>query len=887
MDSGTVRQKFLDFFKEKAHLIVPSAPLVLKNDPSLLFTNSGMVQFKDYFLGNATPKSKRIADTQKCLRVSGKHNDLEDVGFDTYHHTMFEMLGNWSFGDYFKKEAIEWAWELLTEVYQLPKDRLYASVFGGDQSDNLPADDEALHIWKPIVGEDRIIYGTKKDNFWEMGDTGPCGPCSEIHIDLRTDAEIKKIPGKDLINQDHPQVVEIWNLVFIQFNRLANGGLENLPDKHVDTGMGFERLCMAIQGKKSNYDTDVFTPLMDFIAVEAKTKYGSDEKKDIAIRVIADHVRAVSFAIADGQLPSNTGAGYVIRRILRRAVRYGFSYLEFKEPFMYRLVPLLADQLIGIFPGLHQQQEYVTRVIIEEEQSFLRTLEKGLKRIESITTGLANITLWNSLAGNHTWVSPSVIPGTIAFELYDTFGFPFDLTSLIAREKGLTVDEKGFLQEMDKQKARSKADAVKETGDWITVNDGEKPEFVGYTSLVATSKLLRYRTVRQKNKELFQLVFERTPFYAESGGQVGDTGMIESGNEKINIVDTKKESELIVHYAERLPKEMRGIFSLSVNAQKRQLTMDNHSATHLMHAALRQVLGSHVEQRGSLVNDKILRFDFSHFAPMSEEEIKKVEDLVNEKIRENIILDEKLNVPIEKAKEMGAMALFGEKYGDFVRVITFDKNYSVELCGGTHVPSTGQIGLFKILSESSVAAGVRRIEAVTANGAVDYINHEIKLLNEVRALLKHPKDLAMAIQNLLEEKHDLEKKLEELHQRQANQIKEALVGRGENANGLFAIIEKIELPSADALKNIAYALRNQFENLFLVLAADINGKPQVAVMLGAKTEATKQFHAGEIIKDLAKEIGGGGGGQPFYATAGGKNLNGLDAVVKKAQQLVK
>lgn len=871
MDSGTVRQKFLDFFKEKAHLIVPSAPLVLKNDPSLLFTNSGMVQFKDYFLGNSVPKAKRIADTQKCLRVSGKHNDLEDVGFDTYHHTMFEMLGNWSFGDYFKKEAIDWAWELLTEVYKLPKDRLYASVFGGDKSDNLPADDEALQYWKPIVGEDRIIYGTKKDNFWEMGDTGPCGPCSEIHIDLRSEDEVKKIPGKDLVNKDHPQVVEIWNLVFIQFNRLSNGSLENLPDKHVDTGMGFERLCMAIQGKKSNYDTDVFTPLMDFIAAEAKTKYGKDGKKDIAIRVIADHIRAVSFAIADGQLPSNTGAGYVIRRILRRAVRYGFSYLEFKEPFLFRLVPILANQLQDVFPELHQQREYVTRVIIEEEQSFLRTLEKGLKRIEAIEPQLKN----------------NLINGELAFELYDTFGFPFDLTSLIAREKGLTVDEKGFLQEMEKQKARSKADAVKETGDWITVNEGEKPEFVGYSNLAASSRLLRYRKVKQKNKELFQLVFETTPFYAESGGQVGDTGVIEIGEEKIKVIDTKKESELIVHYTEKLPSDLSGIFNLKVDASKRQLTMDNHSATHLMHAALRQVLGNHVEQRGSLVNDKILRFDFSHFAPMTEEEIRKVEELVNEKIRNNILLDEKQHVPISKAKEMGVMALFGEKYGDFVRVITFDPKFSVELCGGTHVTATGQIGLFKILSESSVAAGIRRIEAVTANGAVEYINNEMHLLNEVRNLLKNPKDLTTAAKTLLEEKHNLEKKLEGLYQQQANQIKDSLAQRGKKANGLLTIIEKIELPNADALKNIAYALRNQFDDLFLVLAADINGKPQVAVMLGAKTEATKQFHAGEIIKDLAKEIGGGGGGQPFYATAGGKNLNGLDAVVKKAQQLVK
>ncbi|MFZ1806894.1 MAG: alanine--tRNA ligase [Cyclobacteriaceae bacterium] len=871
MDSGTIRKKFLDFFEKRAHLVVPSAPLVLKNDPSLLFTNSGMVQFKDYFLGNSTPKSSRITDTQKCLRVSGKHNDLEDVGFDTYHHTMFEMLGNWSFGDYFKKEAITWAWELLTEVYQLPKDRLYASVFGGDKEDNLPVDTEALDYWKPIVGEDRIIYGTKKDNFWEMGDTGPCGPCSEIHIDLRPQEEVDKTPGKDLVNMDHPQVVEIWNLVFIQFNRLASGQLENLPDKHVDTGMGFERLCMAIQGKKSNYDTDVFTPLIDFIAKEAKVQYGQDEKKDIAIRVIADHVRAVSFAISDGQLPSNTGAGYVIRRILRRAVRYAFSYLDIKEPFLSKLVPILADQLKVPFPDLYNQREFVIRVIIEEEQAFLRTLDRGLARIDSLLDK-KNI---------------QIVSGEEAFELYDTFGFPFDLTLLIChKERGFSVDEKGFLREMEKQKARSKADAVKETGDWETVNDGDKPEFVGYENLSATTRLLRYRKVKQKNKELYQLVFERTPFYAESGGQVGDTGLLESDKEKIKVVDTKKENELIVHYTEKLPEKLDGIFNLKVDAQKRQLTMDNHTATHLMHAALREVLGSHVEQRGSLVNEKILRFDFSHFAPMTEEEISKVEDIVNKKIRENIPLNEQRNVPIEEAKGMGAMALFGEKYGDFVRVITFDPKYSVELCGGTHVSATGQIGLFKITSESSVAAGIRRIEAMTAEGAEQYLNNEVKVLQEVRALLKNPKDIAAATKNLVEEKHNLEKKLEELFQQQANQLKDGLAQRSEQSNGLTLIIEKVDLPNGDALKNIAYALRNQFEDLLMILAANVNGKPQVAVMLGTKTEAGKKYHAGEMIKILAKEIGGGGGGQPFYATAGGKNLNGLDAVVKKGREMV-
>lgn len=870
LDSGTIRHKFLDFFEKKAHLIVPSAPLVLKNDPSLLFTNSGMVQFKDYFLGNSLPKSKRIADTQKCLRVSGKHNDLEDVGFDTYHHTMFEMLGNWSFGDYFKKEAIAWAWELLTEVYRLPKDRLYASVFGGDKSDNLPVDEEAIEFWKPIVGEDRIIHGSKKDNFWEMGETGPCGPCSEIHIDLRPEEEVRKISGKELVNKDHPQVVEIWNLVFIQFNRLASGKLENLPDKHVDTGMGFERLCMAVQVKTSNYDTDVFSPLMNFIAAEAKTSYGRDEKQDIAIRVIADHVRAVSFAISDGQLPSNTGAGYVIRRILRRAVRYAFSYLNFKEPFMHRLVPLLAEQMKTAFPELFQQQEYVSRVIVEEEQSFLRTLEKGLKRMEGIELEL----------------SGKVIGGEMAFELYDTFGFPLDLTSLIAREKGLTVDEEGFNEEMKKQKARSKADAVKETGDWVTVNEGEKPEFVGYENLSASSRLLRYRKIKQKNKELYQLVFERTPFYAESGGQVGDSGIIENDKETLPVIDTKKENDLIVHYAEKLPSKLDAIFNLKVDTLKRQLTMDNHSATHLMHAALRQVLGSHVEQRGSLVNEKILRFDFSHFAAMTPEEVSEVEKIVNARIRENIKLEEQRNVPIEKAKSMGAMALFGEKYGDFVRVITFDPKYSVELCGGTHVSSTGQIGLFKILNESSVAAGVRRIEAVTAQGAESFMKEQLGLLDEVRSILKNPKDLVSTARGLVEEKHALEKKLEGLFQRQANQLKDNLAQQAIKTSDHTVIIEKVDLPNADALKNVAYALRNQFDDLFMVLAANIDGRPQVAVMLGEATEKTKKYHAGEMVKALAKEIGGGGGGQPFFATAGGKDLSGLDKVVKQAKDLL-
>ena len=934
MDSRQIRNNFLEFFENKGHKIVPSAPLVLKNDPALVFTNSGMVQFKDYFLGNAMPPSKRIADTQKCLRVSGKHNDLEDVGLDTYHHTLFEMLGNWSFGDYFKKEAIAWAWELLTEVYQLPKDRLYVSVFGGDKDDNLSIDQEAFDLWKSFVEEDRIILGNKKDNFWEMADVGPCGPCSEIHIDLRPIDEVKKKPGNELVNNDHPQVVEIWNLVFMEFERSWKAGgsnalmqfdlsltntdkkareklrsasttLKPLPAKNVDTGMGFERLCMAIQAKTSNYDTDVFRPLMDFICNNVKPesyKYGTDTKKDIAVRVMADHIRAVSLAISDGQLPSNTGAGYVIRRILRRAVRYGFSYLNFKEPFMHRLVPLLALQLKDVFPELHHQLEYVGKVVHEEEISFLRTLEKGIKRFEEVLPAKDElvdtqklvvasskdgmIDAMNTADIKFKISETSIIPGFFAFELYDTFGFPLDLTSLIARERGLRVNETGFHDEMTKQKTRSKADAAKETGDWVVVSEGEKPEFIGYDNWSASSKILRYRKVKQKNKELFQLVLDKTPFYAESGGQVGDTGILEIGTEKIHVIDTKKENDLIVHWVEKLPTNLEGNVNAVIDSHKRTLSMSNHSATHLLHAALRQVLGKHVEQKGSLVNDKILRFDFSHFAAMTSEEIYKVETLVNEKIRENIQLNEQRNVPIEKAKSLGAMALFGEKYGDFVRVITFDPKYSVELCGGTHVPFTGSIGLLKITSESSVAAGVRRIEAVTSEGAQEFVNQSLAMLGEVKSLLKNPKDLAASVQSLIEEKQLLEKKLEVINIERANLIKEDLVRKAVKQNGITLINEKVTVPSADALKNIAYALRNQFEDLVMVLAADVEGKPNVAVMLGEKIEASKKYHAGNMVKELAKEIDGGGGGQPFYATAGGKNLGGLEIVNEKAKGLI-
>jgi len=907
MESGEIRQLFLEFFKNKGHQIVPSAPLVLKNDPTLLFTNSGMVQFKDYFLGNATPKSNRIADTQKCLRVSGKHNDLEEVGIDTYHHTMFEMLGNWSFGDYFKKEAIGWAWELLTQVYKLPKDRLYVSVFGGDKVDNLPGDKEAAGLWKKFVSDDRILHGKKKDNFWEMGETGPCGPCSEIHIDLRSEEEIKKKPGKELVNNDHPQVVEIWNLVFMEFNRKADGSLEKLPKQHVDTGMGFERLCMAIQRKTSNYDTDVFSPLINFIADAAKVKYKQDEKTDIALRVMADHIRAVSFAICDGQLPSNTGAGYVIRRILRRAVRYGFTFLNFKEPFLYKLVPVLSGQLKDVFAELESQKDYVSKVIFEEETSFLRTLEKGLRSLDNII----QLIMESIEIGNRkTEVLPSkVIPGHIAFELYDTFGFPLDLTSLIAGERGFSVNEKDFQEEMAIQRARSKADAEKSTGDWIIPGIIDEPltlvsddpryynpddAFVETESEIE-AKILKTRSFTKKGTEFLEIVLKQTPFYAESGGQVGDTGFITlSDGRKLRVFDTKKENGIRVHFVKIESKDVPTLTAditskpviATIDKDRRAAIMRNHSATHLLHAALREVLGKHVEQKGSLVNEKITRFDFSHFAAMTPEEIQKVEDRVNRKIRENIPLDVKQNVPIEEARKLGAMALFGEKYGDFVRVITFDPKFSVELCGGTHAPATGNIGLFKIISESSVAAGVRRIEAITADEAEKFVKENLNLLDQVKELLKNPKDLLTATKNLLEEKNALEKKLETVYQDKANQLKDELAKKVVKSDGYSLILEKVSVPNADAAKNIAYALRNQFDDLLLILAAEVEGKPQVTVMIGEKLALTNRYHAGNMVKELAKEIDGGGGGQPFFATAGGKNLTGLDRVLVRAKELV-
>ena len=873
MTSKIIRQQFLDFFKSKGHQIVPSAPIVVKNDPTLMFTNAGMNQFKDYFLGNAVPSSKRIADTQKCLRVSGKHNDLEDVGHDTYHHTMFEMLGNWSFGDYFKKESLEWAWELLTEVYKLPKDRLYVSVFGGDEKENMPLDSEAYDIWKSMVDEDRIIYGSKKDNFWEMGDTGPCGPCSEIHIDLRPQAEVDLVAGKDLVNNDHPQVIEIWNNVFIQFNRLANGSLENLPDKHVDTGMGFERLVRAIQNKSSNYDTDVFTHSIDFIANECGKKYGENEQIDIAMRVIADHIRAVAFAIADGQLPSNNKAGYVIRRILRRAVRYAYTFLDLKEPFFHKLIALLSDQFDGVFPELKAQEAFVTRVILEEEITFLKTLETGLKKLEEISI-------------SEQVKSSKTIDGKTVFELYDTFGFPVDLTALIAREKGLSIDEAGFEVEMEQQKARSKNAATQETGDWIILKDIDQVTFVGYDVLEAVSSISKYREIKTKNKSQFQIVLETTPFYGESGGQVGDTGYLEYNGVKTYITDTKKENDLIVLLADKLPNNISADFICVVDKKRRTSIENNHSVTHLLHAALKQVLGLHVNQKGSLVNDELLRFDFSHFTKVSDEELAQVEQIVNEKVKENISLYERRNVPIAEAKSLGAMALFGEKYGEFVRVITFDQNYSVELCGGTHVKSTGQIGLFKIVSESSVAAGVRRIEAVSATAAENYVNAELATLASVKEILKNPKDIAKTLEGILEEKAALQKQLEAFQLAALQDLKQQLLTKITNNGGVNYLFGEVKVHSADALKSLAFELKAKVDNLYCVLAADIDSKPQLAVMLSENLVSDKNLNAVSIVKELAKEIQGGGGGQAFFATAGGKDLSGLSRAISKAELAV-
>ena len=866
MTATEIRKAFLDYFASKGHQIVASAPMVIKNDPTLMFTNAGMNQFKDIFLGNSPVKYKRIANTQKCLRVSGKHNDLEEVGVDTYHHTMFEMLGNWSFGDYFKEDAIAWAWDLLTNVYKIPKDRLYVTVFEGDAKESLDFDQEAYDFWKQWIAEDRILKGNKKDNFWEMGDTGPCGPCSEIHVDLRTEAQRKAVDGKTLVNESHPQVIEIWNNVFMQFNRLANGSLEPLPAKHVDTGMGFERLCMALQGKTSNYDTDVFQPMIQFISTKCGIKYGSSEKTDIAMRVMADHIRAISFAIADGQLPSNNKAGYVIRRILRRAVRYAYSFLNFREPVLCNMVPVLAKSFAGQFPELDSQQDFIARVIQEEEISFLKTLETGIKKFDQY--------------------EGKTVDGKFAFELFDTFGFPIDLTQLMAREKQLDVDMDGFNKAMLEQKTRSRADAEKDLSDWIQVREEEPVNFTGYDDLITNSEIVRYREVKTKGKTLYQLVLNVTPFYAESGGQVGDTGTLSNEKETIQIVDTQKENNLIVHYAEKLPQNLSASFTATVDSGRRKAITSNHSATHLMHAALRDVLGKHVAQKGSLVNEDVTRFDFSHFTKVTDEELERIEIMVNEKIRENIRLNEQRNVPVAKAMEMGAMALFGEKYGEYVRVITFDPGYSVELCGGTHVQSTGEIGLFKFISESSVAAGVRRVEAITGKSAENLLRQQTKELNEIKILLKNPNEPLKGIQSLLDEKSALQQQLEQFLTEKASVIREQLKSKAISLNGMNVICEKIELSSADAIKGLSFDLRNQIDNLVLLLGAEVDGKPHLSLIVSDNLVKEKNINASNLIRNIAKEIQGGGGGQPFYATAGGKNSNGLDAAIKIGNKLI-
>jgi alanyl-tRNA synthetase len=870
MTAKEIRQAFLEFFQEKQHHIVPSAPIVVKNDPTLMFTNAGMNQFKDLFLGEATVKYSRVADTQRCLRVSGKHNDLEEVGIDTYHHTMFEMLGNWSFGDYFKKDAIAWSWELLTEVYKIPKEKLYVTYFEGDENEGLEKDQEAYDLWKQYVDESHILPGNKKDNFWEMGDTGPCGPCSEIHVDCRTDEEKALVDGATLVNADHPQVIEIWNNVFMQFNRLKDGSLQNLPAKHVDTGMGFERLVRVLQQKTSNYDTDVFQPMIQFIAEKSGIKYGADEKTDIAMRVMADHIRAISFVIADGQLPSNNKAGYVIRRILRRAVRYAYTFLNFKEPFLNQLVPLLAQQFKGVFDELISQQDFVQKVVLEEEVSFLRTLSTGIQRFEK----------YNAV--------DNVVEGSFAFELSDTFGFPIDLTELMARENGWTVDLEGYEQALKKQKDDSRAATAIDTGDWVIVNADDQSEFVGYDDLEIETEILKYRKVKAKGKEQYQIVLRQTPFYAESGGQVGDTGRLEDNSRQfwVDITDTKKENGLTVHFTDDLPDNLEGKFWAVVDEDRRILTEDNHSATHLLHAALKQVLGAHVNQKGSLVNSEYLRFDFSHFSKVTDEEILEIEQIVNRKIRTNIKLKEQRNVPYQDAIESGVTALFGEKYGDFVRMITFDDNFSKELCGGTHVKATGQIGSFKIVSESAVAAGVRRIEAITAKKAEEHFLNQNTEIVHLKALLNNSKDLIASVQSLIDENAKLKKEIEKSTLDKVNSLKHEIVHHVRGINGVNLIATHIDLPSAEAVKNLAFAIKDMVDNLLLVFTTEIDGKPGITVMLSESLIKQRGLNASNIVRDLAKDIQGGGGGQPFYATAGGKNSAGLKTVLEKAQLIL-
>ncbi|AZA58112.1 alanine--tRNA ligase [Chryseobacterium shandongense] len=867
MTSQEIRQKFLDYFKSKGHLIVPSAPIVLKDDPTLMFSNSGMTQFKDFFLGYKTPTAPRIADTQKCLRVSGKHNDLDDVGRDTYHHTMFEMLGNWSFGDYFKKDAIAFAWELLTEVYGIPKENLYVTIFEGDASENLERDQDAYDFWKSHISEDRIINGNKKDNFWEMGESGPCGPCSEIHVDLRTPEEKAKVSGLELVNNDHPQVVEVWNLVFMEFNRKADKSLERLPAQHVDTGMGFERLCMALQGKSSNYDTDVFTPLIAKVEELSGKKYTGilEDEKDIAIRVVVDHIRAVSFAIADGQLPSNGGAGYVIRRILRRGISYSYRFLGMKEPFLYQLVAVLQEQMGTFFPELEKQGKLVSEVIKSEEESFLRTIENGLMRVEKL--------IQQTIADGQ-----KVLPTQEVFELYDTYGFPDDLTRIIAEEKGLTIDEKGFEQALNEQKQRSKADSAQKVYDWVTLE--EKPEnFVGYDKLESETYITRYRKVENKDGEFYQVVLSESPFYPEGGGQVGDKGILENATESFEVLETKKENGLVISLINGLPKDAGAVFYAKVNVSERKNSQANHSVTHLLHEALREALGTHVEQKGSFVGPYYLRFDFSHFSKMTEEELALVEDKVNAKIKENIALQEFRNIPIQEALERGAMALFGEKYGDSVRMIQFGT--SMELCGGTHVKSTSEIGHFKIVSESSAAAGIRRIEAISGDKAEEYFKNLEKQIAELSQLLKS-KDVVRSIEKLMEENTALKSEIDIMKKEKAKGEIGEWKGAYEQKGDKLLLVKRTSL-DAGSVKDIVFQLKKEIPTSITVILSDADGKPMITV--GVSDDLAGIYQAGALIKDLAKEIQGGGGGNPGFATAGGKNLDGLENAYQKALKL--
>ncbi|SNA77995.1 alanine--tRNA ligase [Flavobacterium psychrophilum] len=878
MTSKEIRQQYLKFFESKGHLIVPSAPIVLKDDPTLMFNNSGMAQFKEYFLGNGTPKSPRIADTQKCLRVSGKHNDLEDVGFDTYHHTMFEMLGNWSFGDYFKKEAINWAWELLTEVYKIPKQNLYVSVFEGSKEDNVPFDQEAWDIWKGLIDEDRIILGNKKDNFWEMGDQGPCGPCSEIHVDLRTPEEKAQVSGKSLVNNDHPQVVEIWNNVFMEFNRKADGSLEKLPAQHVDTGMGFERLCMALQGKTSNYDTDVFTPLIEKVTQITGYKYTSNEvkniseeqnKTNIAIRVIVDHVRAVAFAIADGQLPSNTGAGYVIRRILRRAIRYGFTFLDTKEPFITKLVAVLASQMGEFFPEIKSQQQLVTNVIREEEASFLRTLEQGLQLLDKVVAETKG----------------KEVSGAKAFELYDTFGFPIDLTALILREKGYELDEAGFNAAMQEQKNRSRAASEVSTEDWSVLIPGNVETFVGYDKTENDVKITRIRKVNSKKDGiLYQIVLDNTPFYPEGGGQVGDTGILKWEDQEIQIIDTKKENNLILHFTYDLPEKLDVKFTAKVNEVLRLDTSKNHSATHLMHLALRNILGTHVEQKGSLVNPDYLRFDFSHFSKVSDDQLRQVEASVNAQIESRLQLTEHRNIPIKEALDKGAMALFGEKYGDNVRMIEFGE--SKELCGGIHVKNTAQIWHFKILSEGAVAAGIRRIEAITGDAVKAFYTNQENTLSEIKEVLKKPQDILKSVTSLQDDNVKLKKQIEQLLKEKIEGLKNTLVSEFQEINGINFLSKQVDL-SMSSTKDLLQALGSLKPNSFVVLASIEENLPNIHCYIAKELVAGKGLNANVVIKELGKYIEGNGGGQPFFASGKGKNVSGIKEALQKAIEFVK